>query len=243
MAIGICDWGIGGVGLYQLIRKRSSVDIIYFSDTGYTPYGKVPEDELKARLTKVFEYFQSLGVHQVIVGCNAASTVLMEDPNIIGVIEHGVNLVLKHHPKEIAIVGGKRTIESEIYKTKLEASGLKVHQRIAQPLSARIEAGDIASDGLMDDIKAIFEPIKTVEHILLACTHYPLIQSELRKFTGDSIFLDPAEEMVDWIFNNWKIDNEQGNVRWLTSGDTIQMKNSLSKLYKIENTHIDYIRL
>jgi glutamate racemase len=167
----------------------------------------------------------------------------MEDPNIIGVIEHGVNLVLRHHPKEIAIVGGKRTIESEIYKTKLEASGLKVHQRIAQPLSARIEAGDIASDGLMDDIKAIFEPIKTVEHILLACTHYPLIQSELRKFTVDSIFLDPAEEMVDWIFNNWKIDNEQGNVRWLTSGDTIQMKNSLSKLYKIENTYIDYIRL
>jgi hypothetical protein len=65
----------------------------------------------------------------------------------------------------------------------------------------------------------------------------------LRKFTVDSIFLDPAEEMVDWIFNNWKIDNEQGNVRWLTSGDTIQMKNSLSKLYKIENTYIDYIRL
>lgn len=243
MAIGICDWGIGGVGLYQLLRKRSSVDIIYFSDTGYTPYGKVPEDELKARLTKVFEYFNSLGVHQVIVGCNAASTVLIEDPNIIGVIEHGVNLVLKHQPKEIAIVGGKRTIESEIYKTKLEARGLKVHQRIAQPLSARIEAGDIASEGLMEDIKAIFEPIKSVEHILLACTHYPLIQSELRRFTGDTIFLDPAEEMVEWIFNNWKIENEQGIVRWLTSGDTIQMKNSLSKLYKIENTHIENIQL
>jgi glutamate racemase len=243
MAIGICDWGIGGVGLYKLLRKKSSVDIVYFSDTGYTPYGKVPEDELKARLSKVFAYFNSLGIHQVIVGCNAASTVLTDDPNIIGVIEHGVNLVLKQGSDEVGIVGGKRTIESEIYKTKLEAKGVKVFQRIAQPLSARIEAGDVNSEGLMEDIKDIFEPIRSVQHILLACTHYPLIQAEIGKFTGDTIFLDPAEEMVEWILNNWKIENEQGKVSWQTSGDTNQMKNSLTKLYHIESTHIENIQL
>lgn len=48
--IGICDWGIGGLGVYKELRKRgSNADIVYFSDSGYTPYGKVPKDELHER--------------------------------------------------------------------------------------------------------------------------------------------------------------------------------------------------
>lgn len=201
MAIGICDWGIGGVGLYQHLRKRSSIDVVYFSDTGYTPYGKVPEAELKQRLSQVFAYFNRLGITQIIVGCNAASTVLTNETGVIGIIEHGVQVVLNEHISQVGIVGGKRTVESEIYKKQLEKKGVEVHQRIAQPLSARIEAGDIHSTALDKEIEEIFAPIRHLDHILLACTHYPLIKDQIAKFTGNTIFLDPAEEMVNWILD------------------------------------------
>ncbi len=243
MKIGICDWGIGGVGLYKLLRKRSSMDIIYFSDTGYTPYGKVPENELKTRLEAVFQHLVSQGAEKILVGCNAASTVIENSNDVIGIIDHGVNLVMKLEMKEVAIVGGKRTVESEIYKTKLESKGVKVHQRVAQPLSARIEAGDIYSVGLEQDIVEIFEPIKDMNSILLACTHYPLINHKISEFTGATILLDPAEEMVNWIFDHWEIGEGQGEVFWQTSGDTLQMKNSLEKLYKIETNQIENIQL
>jgi glutamate racemase len=241
MAIGICDWGIGGVGLYQHLRKRSRVDVVYFSDTGYTPYGKVPEEELKQRLKKVFAYFNGLGITQIIVGCNAASTVLNNEEGVIGIIEHGVKLVLEQQITRVGIVGGKRTVESEIYKKQLEEKGVEVHQRIAQPLSARIEAGEVSSPGLTKDIEEIFTPIRDIQHILLACTHYPLIKNEIARFTGNTIFLDPAEEMVDWIFKHWEIEEGQGNVRWQTSGDTNQMKNSLATLYQIQTNQIEKI--
>jgi glutamate racemase len=243
MKIGICDWGIGGVGLYQLLTLRSNVDVIYFSDTGYTPYGKVPEAELLQRLEKVFDHLKDQGANKILVGCNAASTVLKPNEDIIGIIDHGVNLVLRSNIKEVGIVGGKRTIESEIYKTLLEQNGLKVHQRIAQPLSARIEAGDVDSLGLEQDIAEIFGPIKQMKNILLACTHYPLINHKILEYTGDSILLDPAEEMVNWIFNSWEIGEGHGEIQWQTSGDTLQMKNSLEKLYGINTNHIQNIQL
>lgn len=241
MTIGICDWGIGGVGLYQLLRKRSSVDVIYFSDTGYTPYGKVPENELKTRLSLVFQYLRNCDAEKILVGCNAASTVIENNDEVIGIIDHGINVVMSSGVNEIGIVGGKRTIESEIYKTRLETKGVKVHQRIAQPLSARIEAGDIDSEGLSLDIREIFGPIKDMKSILLACTHYPLINDKIAEFTGDTILLDPAEEMVDWIFDHWEIGEGSNQVKWQTSGDTLQMKNSLEKLYKISTNQIEKI--
>ena len=47
--LGILDWGIGGVSIYKLIKeKRPDVPVIYFSDTGATPYGKMERRELAA---------------------------------------------------------------------------------------------------------------------------------------------------------------------------------------------------
>ena len=134
-------------------------------------------------------------------------------------------------------------MESEIYKTKLEAKGFRVHQRIAQPLSARIEAGDVDSVGLEQDIEEIFAPIRKIKNILLACTHYPLINHKISEYTGDTILLDPAEEMVNWVFSNWKIGEGSNQVKWQTSGDTLQMKNSLEKLYGIDTNNIQNIQL
>lgn len=241
--IGICDWGIGGVGVYTELRKLSSVNVVYFSDTGYTPYGKVEESELKRRLDKVFRWFMLKGVDYIIVGCNAASTVVEQQPYITGIIEHGINLVKQSGITSVGLVGGKRTVESEIYKSRLADVGIKVNQQIAQPLSARIEAGDIESTGLEDDIRRIFNPLLAESHILLACTHYPLIQSQITKYTGDKIFLDPAPELARWVMNKWNPEPADSVIEFYTSGDIEQMENSLKLLYQIRPEKIEKIEL
>lgn len=239
MAIGICDWGIGGAGICGMLRSESDTDIVYLSDTGYTPYGRVPEDELRARLQRVFDYFGSLGINQVIVACNAASTVIPQHPGISGVIEHGIRLVQKLQPAEVAVVGGIRTIESGIYKKRLEAADIRVQQRVGQPLSARIEAGDLDSDGLHADIADIFAPIKHIKHILLACTHYPLISDHILHYTGPLQLLDPAREMCDHILQNRDLGPGRRQLRWQTTGNTEQMQYSLQKAYRITDVSIE----
>jgi glutamate racemase len=243
MAIGICDWGIGGIGLYKLIREKSNVDVVYFSDAGFTPYGKVPTEELRERMKVVFSYFQNSGISQIAVACNAASTVIPADKNSTGIIEHAINMVSKINPPAIGVVGGKRTIESDLYKNALEKKGIKTTQRIAQVLSARIEAGDIASEELDNDIREIFEPVKNSNYILLACTHYPVISERINSFAPLSKLLDPSTEMAEWIFSNWQNLSGDSKVKWVTTGDTGQMKFAATKSFGVEINEIEKIIL
>jgi glutamate racemase len=234
MTIGICDYGIGGTGLYKLLRQRCTADVVYFSDSGYTPYGKVPEAELRARLNKVIAWFNSMGIEKVAVACNAASTVLPASPHVTGVIEHSVSLVLKAKPGAIAITGGVRTIESNQYKNALARHGIAAVQQVAQKLSARIEAGDVSSAELDQDIAEIFGPLQGSKYILLACTHYPAIAHRIRAVVPEATLLDPAEEMAAWILEHWKPLEGNGTVRWYTSGGTAAMKNAAWHAFRVE---------
>jgi len=233
MKLGICDYGIGGLGLYKLLRDKCTADIVYISDSGYIPYGKVPEAELKKRVSLILKYFNKLGVYKIAVACNAASTIIPKDNNITGIIEHGMKMVFKIKPQKIAIVGGVRTIESGIYKTTFEKRGISTLQLIAQKLSIRIEAGDIDSAKLDKDIENIFDPIKNYKFILLACSHYPAIAARIKRFVRNARLLNPDEEMAEWILNQWHDLRGNSTVKWITSGDAAQMKFAAKKSFGV----------
>jgi glutamate racemase len=112
MKIGIMDWGIGGVGLLKEIRGNSDADIIYLSDTGFTPYGKVSSEDLEKRINILLEFLSFSGCETIAVACNAASTILPKEKNIIGIIDPAIELVIEMNLKSIGVFGGKRTIES-----------------------------------------------------------------------------------------------------------------------------------
>lgn len=241
MKIGICDYGIGGVGLYKLLRKASSIDLVYFSDAGYTPYGKVEKNMLTDRLNRIFENLYARGVTHIAVACNSASTVIPVHPAIHGIIEHGIELVLEMRPERVAVVGGSRTIESELFKRAFESVGIQTVQQVAQPLSIRIEAGDIASPGLDKDIECIFNPIADSSHILLACTHYPVIQERIQEKLPHAVLLDPVIRMAEWILNNWKPQDGNGTDTWLTSGNPEQMRSAAKTCFQVEMNEIQHI--
>jgi len=243
MKIGICDYGIGGIGLYQYIRKQSDVDIIYFSDSGYTPYGKVSAPELKERIQKVIAFFHAHGVEYIAVACNAASTVIPENKNITGIIEHGIQQVLQIRPEKIAIAGGSRTIDSQLYKKAFEAKGIQTWQQVAQQLSGRIEAGDVDSAALENDIEMIFSNIRSAPYILLACTHYPAISKKIQDAVPQSVLLDPAEEMYKWIFKNWSPLKGNNSSLWYTTGNTEKMKLAAKNAFGVETQNIQQVIL
>ena len=42
--IGVFDSGVGGLSVYQAIRKHlPNENIVYFADSAYAPYGKLPK--------------------------------------------------------------------------------------------------------------------------------------------------------------------------------------------------------
>lgn len=209
--MGILDWGIGGLGLYKLVKKEAPGQaVLYFSDSGFHPYGKVKTAELAARLTSVLQSMKEIGAEKVVVACNAASTVLDHInkkgnglPELTGIIEHGIRAALEQKKKSIGIIGGRRTVSSGLYRRALRNSGFQVTQRVAQPLSALIEAGDFES-GLLDrELSKILKPINDVDVLLLGCTHYPAIADLIKKHLPTATVIDPAEEALEWLGKKW----------------------------------------
>lgn len=227
--LGIIDWGIGGISIYKLLNEELGLPVVYFSDTGAIPYGKMSRPELVARLNSVIVFLKDRGVTHLVIGCNAASTAIPflgdHGVKIEGMIDNAIVATMRYKPKRLAVIGGRRTVLSGVYREGFAAHGLKIEQRVAQPLSGLIESGDISSEALRNEAKKILDPIRNCSHILLACTHYPAIASLLKDLvSAKTEFIDPAGSLVRKM-SKWKLDTD-GVDEFLTSGDPKAMKRS-----------------
>ncbi len=92
-------------------------------------------------------------------GCNAASTAIpfldFQGLKVEGVIESAVAMTVRLKPNRVGLIGGRRTVLSGVHRKAFAAHGIKVEQRIAQPLSGLIESGDISSNKLRAECKRI----------------------------------------------------------------------------------------
>ena len=237
--LAILDWGIGGISVYKLVKERlGEVSVIYFSDTGATPYGKMSRTQLVDRLNAVIDFLKSKGATHLVIGCNAASTAIpfltREDVKIEGVIESAVEMTARLKPQKLALIGGRRTVVSGIYRRKFAERGIKTAQRIAQPLSGLIESGDVSSDKLRIESRKILAPVKNSSHVLLACTHYPAIISVLKGFvSADTIFLDPVGALVDKIAG-WNLPKGGAADVFYTTGGAVEMKTAAKSAFGVK---------
>jgi glutamate racemase len=236
--LGIIDWGIGGLGIYKLIRARlGPVPALYFSDTGVTPYGKMSRRELVARLNSVLDFLRSQEITHLVVACNAASTAIpfLESGNlkVEGVVESAVRAAQRKRPAKLALIGGRRTVLSGVYRQALAERGIPVIQRIAQPLSGFIESGDVSSVALRSECQRILSPLANCSHILLACTHYPAIIPVMKEVVSeDTDFVDPAAELVKGI-RRWTLPIGGADTVF-TSGDPQEMATAARLAFGVE---------
>jgi glutamate racemase len=241
--LGIIDWGIGGIGIYKHLKeKRPGVSAVYFSDTGATPYGKMHRDELASRLDLVVDFLSEKNVTHLIIGCNAASTAIPDladhGMKIEGVIEAAVDAAAKANPGSLGLIGGRRTVVSGVYRRAFAEKKVNVRQRVAQPLSGLIESGDVDSAKLRSEAERILAPLRGCSHILLACTHYPAIQSVLEEFVSrEARFIDPARALVARTAK-WKLESGERDA-FYTTGNAEQMKLSARLAFGV---HIRKVR-
>lgn len=245
----IMDWGIGGLSVYKEIRRRlPHLSILYYSDSGKTPYGKMSSTELKQRLRTVIGFFSTQGVSHFVIACNAASTALPALENefkrkglhVTGVIARGVDIIRGSKFSDVGVIGGRRTILSKSYTLPFSKSKKNVRGRIAQPLSALIEKGELDTPLMQKTLKEILQPLKSCEALVLACTHYPAVSAQIQKILPQTELLDPAESTADFVKRSWKWKktNTKGSVIFMTSGDVSQMKKAAYLAFQVKISKI-----
>ncbi len=241
--VGILDWGIGGLGFSQLLlERRPDVAVTYFSDSGEVPYGRLSKEQLVSRLGLIIRFLHRRGVTHLVVACNAMSTILpltkksgQEPPlKIVGVIEPTTSAIHALPYKHYGIVGGRRTILSGAYRTRLEQVGRVVSQRIAQPISRLIEDGKADSAELVTTLATIVKPLRKTEALILGCTHYSAVLHRFTGFLPAAVIIDPAELTLAWIEKNWELPASKKADVYFTTGPVPSMRTAARKAFGVE---------
>lgn len=206
--IGIFDSGIGGLTVAHAIRQLLPYeDLIYFGDTAHLPYGDKSEAAIQAYSIKIADVLLRMGCKVIVIACNSASSASYEllkeyvraDTHIINVIDPMVSLVNERfRGRDVGLIGTKRTVQSGVYAKKIaEARADITLHSLATPLLAPMVEEGFFNNQISHDIIAQYlsDPaLNGIEALILACTHYPLIRSEISAFYKDKIpVLDSAE--------------------------------------------------
>ena len=210
--IGIFDSGIGGLTIAHAIKnKLPNESLIYFGDTKHLPYGEKSEQAIKDYSLKIAEFLKKNNCKAIIIACNSASSTayyhIKKNINsipIYNVIDPIVSFISKKYfNKKIGVIGTKATIQSGIYENKLleKNSSLSVASLETPLLAPMIEEGFFNQEISSTIIKNYLNDKKLdkIDILVLACTHYPLIQNEIISFYNKIDVIDSSEIIADYI--------------------------------------------
>jgi glutamate racemase len=251
--LAIIDWGIGGLGFFQLLAARHpAVPVVYLSDAGCTPYGKLPRRALAARVDRLLRHLAGAhGVDHAVLACNAASTVLadLSAPRdgiaVTGVIAPALAELARRPPARVGVIGGRRTVLSGVYGRALRAAGHEVRQRVAQPLSAHVEAGRLDTPGVRRDVAAILAPLRGVDTLVMACTHYPALAPLFAEHCPAAALYDPAAAALARVEREWPLAAPAPPPppahRFLTTGNVEAMRRAARLGFGVELERIEAV--
>jgi glutamate racemase len=199
------DSGVGGLTVLAELRKvLPQAPVIYAADTAGLPYGAKTEAQIAARVAGLLgvlseRYHPRLAV----IACNTASTIalgmvrdVLQIP-IVGTVPAIKPAAALTRTGVIGLLGTEATIR-QVYVDQLEtefASGKRLLRHAAPRLVAAAEAklhGQPVDPGAIRDAVDGLEAMAagdTLDVVVLACTHFPLLAEELGGAFGPNVEL------------------------------------------------------
>ncbi len=204
--IGIFDSGIGGLTVFQEIRRcLPAENLIYVGDTARVPYGTKSPETVTRYSREIVRFLLKQRVKLIVVACNTASafalkTLPQEFPiPIIGVIEAGVQGGLKaSRKKQLGVIGTEGTIRSRSYETEIHRyeSTAEITSLACPLFVPLVEEGWMETEAAALIAGTYLGPLRgKIDTLILGCTHYPLLKSIIQKVMGPAVTLiDSATE-------------------------------------------------
>lgn len=192
----VLDSGIGGLSVTQALRAHCPpAQWIYLADLAAFPYGSHSEQHLSAHITQLLS--QILAQHPVdlaVIACNTASTAVLEplrakfDLPFVGVVPAIKPAALHSQTKVIGVLATQGTVNRVYTQTLIQqfAQGCQVRLFGASDLvllaEKKLRGGDVHISEVRTALDAFImqEHGKPMDTVVLACTHFPLLKSELQ---------------------------------------------------------------
>lgn len=238
--IGIIDSGLGGITvLDSFLKTYPNNDYIFVSDSKNFPYGNKSKEELLRLSTRIVEFLISNDVDTIIIACNTLSSLVLEDLKqlysnitIEGVIQPTIDKVLEYNNKNVLVLATYNTVNSLIYKNKIEEQSSNKVFQIGTDLATLIEE---SSPLLEDKVKELISKYKDIDIIVLGCTHYKLVSNIIRKYSN-AIIISSSDEIVSKVNLS---NNSTGSVVMYNTLESDKFKMNCKKIIGKDIQYLD----
>ncbi len=204
------DSGLGGLSVLSAVRELlPDAPVIYAADTAGLPYGEKTEAEVAARvaglLGRMSERFRP---RLITIACNTASTIalgmvreVLHVP-IVGTVPAIKPAAALTKTGTIGLLGTAATIRQR-YVDDLEADFANGNRLIRHAAPGLVHAAELKLRGGTPEQRIFDQAVAglqsqdggdAIDTVVLACTHFPLVEDELRAAMGrDVTFVHGAE--------------------------------------------------
>ena len=268
--IGVFDSGFGGLTILRDLKKAlPDYDFLYLGDNARAPYGSRSFETIYRYTLESVRTLFARGCPLVILACNTASARALRsiqqdvlpfefpDKRVLGIIRPTTEEIGKFSKSgHIGIFATAGTVSSNSYGIEISHffPELKVTQRACPMWVPLVECGEAGTDGarffVKKDVDALLAQDPEIDTVLLACTHYPLLEREIRAalppqvrlvFQGDIV----AKKTLDYLERHPEMESRLSKGRktkYLTS-DTAEFFEKGAFLFGIDRISAESVAL
>ncbi|RYZ00720.1 MAG: glutamate racemase [Chitinophagaceae bacterium] len=229
--IGVFDSGYGGLTvLRSLVDRLPEYDYLYLGDNARAPYGNRSFDTVYRYTLQCVEWLLEQGCPLIILACNTASAKALRtiqqndlarlDPNarVLGVIRPTAEVIGNYSKSgAIAVLATNGTVQSGSYLLEIEKffPAISVAQEACPmwvPLIENNEHGGPGADYFVKrHVDKVLREHPSVDTLLLACTHYPLLRDKIRALLPEGVQVlgqgeIVAESLADYLERHPEIE-------------------------------------
>jgi len=245
--IGVFDSGFGGLSvLAELQRALPQADFVYLGDNARAPYGTRSFDAVYRFTLEAVEWLFAMDCPLVILACNTASAKALRsiqqrdlpriapERRVLGVIRPTAEAVGElSRTGVVGVLGTPGTVTSGSYDIEVAKlhPGFRVVAEAAPMWVPIVEQGFAASDGadwfVREAVDRLLSRDRSIDTIILGCTHYPLLYPKIRAAVPENIALvcqGPivAASLLDYLRRHPDMDravSRGGATRYFTTDD------------------------
>ena len=208
----VIDSGMGGLSICQsILAKQDNLQVIYFADDAYFPYGLMDATLLSERLRIIVSGMLKLHLPDLVVlACNTVSTLVLPDLRatfqipFVGVVPAIKPAAIRSKTNKIGLLATPATIKRS-YTDQLikdHANGCEVVRLGSNELVLEAEkliSGGRVSSEVIEKVVSVFKTSgseERIDTIVLGCTHFPFLKSALSKALPGVFWVDSGEAIA-----------------------------------------------
>ncbi|MBU1494932.1 MAG: glutamate racemase [Actinobacteria bacterium] len=242
--IGLFDSGVGGLSVLREVRALlPQADLVYLADQARSPYGTKTLLEVRDAAEGASAHLLERGATAVVVACNTASAAALRNLRDAhrGVTFVGMEPAVKPAAAAtrsgvVGVLATPTTFQAEVFDDLVGrfAAGIRVLAHPCPDWADLVErdGDDVDSGVIARHVRPVIDA--GADTLVLACTHYPFIASQIAAAAGPGVTLiDPAPAVARQVARVAD-GSGAGTTTFLTTGDPARFATQITHLLGIE---------